>query len=65
MTNKRYMINDDPASAEDIICLAKTLSANYGSDGVFTTSEGAKILRDNGYKVNRNPLFSEDIESKQ
>ena len=51
MREKKYTIDDEPASALDIIKKAKELDYRYGRDGFCLTSEAAQVLRDNGYVV--------------
>ena len=54
---KPYLIDGEPADMDDIIDLAK----KHGYEGygiVFTTSAAARVLRENGYKVEENTLNS-------
>ena len=48
---KKYLIDDAPASARDIIQAAKALDPNYGRDGLLSTSGAAAVLRRNGHTV--------------
>jgi hypothetical protein len=54
MSDKNFLIDDEPSSARDIIKLAKEYNSSYGSDGLCTTSEGANILRLAGHTVKDN-----------
>lgn len=58
MNEKQYMIDDEPASANDIIRTAKELDPDYGSDGFCQTSVAAEILRRNGLTVWDNPDYT-------
>ena len=58
MNEKKYLIDDEPASARDIINKAKTLYDEYGAGGFCTTSGAAQILRQHGYCVSENPDYS-------
>lgn len=48
---KKYHIDNVPVSASDIVEKAQMYSTEYGEDGIFLTSEAAKILRENGHVV--------------
>ena len=48
---KRYLINEVPASERDIAELAKQFSDQINSDELFTTSTGHRILENSGYHV--------------
>lgn len=50
---KQYLIDDMPASAEDIIDLAKKLGYE-GMEGFYFTSQAAQVLRANGHTVEKN-----------
>lgn len=58
MNKKKYMINDESASANDIIRKAKELDSSYGQDGLCQTSVAAAILRQHGYKIEHNKEIS-------
>ena len=58
MNEKQYMIDDEPASANDIIRKAKELDTDYGSDGICQTSVAAGVLRRNGHTVGHNPDYA-------
>ena len=58
MDEKRYLIDDEPASAQDIIRRAKELDDDYGSDGIYQTSFAARILRLNGNVIKDNPNYT-------
>jgi hypothetical protein len=58
MNEKQYMIDDEPASANDIIRAAKELDADYGADGFCQTSVAAGVLRRNGHTVGNNPNYT-------
>ena len=52
MDEKKYLINNEPASARDIIDKALRLDPLYGhEDGICFVSVAAEILRRNGYTV--------------
>ncbi len=51
MNEKKYHIDNVPASASDIVEKAMYYSSEYGSDGIYLTSEAAKILREYGHIV--------------
>jgi len=51
MNEKKYFINDEPASANDIIELAKELDCQFADSHFYRTSVAAKILRDKGYSI--------------
>jgi len=53
MNKKKYLIDEEPASANDIINLAKKLDPNYGADGIYMTSAAAMVLRNNGHTVSQ------------
>ena len=55
MNKKEYMIDDEPASARDIIMAAKELDSSYGSDGICQTSVAASVLRQHGHTIGDNP----------
>lgn len=57
MTEKKYMIDNDPASARDIILMAKEYDCGFGSDGFCQTSVAAFILRQYGHTVEENPNY--------
>ena len=57
--DKKYLIDNEPASAMDIINRAKELDASYGRDGLSMTSTAATVLRNNGHKVEENPSFAQ------
>ena len=48
---KKYHIDNIPASATDIVEKAQMYSKEYGEDGIYLTSEAAKILRGHGHTV--------------
>ena len=58
MNEKQYMIDDKPASANDIIRTAKELDADYGADGFCQTSVAAGVLRRHGHTVGNNPDYT-------
>ena len=60
MNEKQYLINDEPASARDIIHLADELDDNFKNDWLKQTSVAANILRKNGYIVKENKLTGEE-----
>ena len=51
MHKKQYLLDNEPASAFDLITLASSLDRNFGSDGLKCSSEAANILRRNGHTV--------------
>ncbi|MFA6069770.1 MAG: hypothetical protein WC810_14400 [Janthinobacterium sp.] len=54
MKDKMYMIDGEPASAEDIITMARNYDSNYDESGFYQTSVGAGILRKHGHTVSKN-----------
>ena len=56
MNEKKYLIDNEPASANDIIAAAKDIDGSFGSDGIYTTSKAAAILRANGHRVGVAPM---------
>ena len=56
----RYLLDGEPASADDLINRASRLDASYGRDGFKWTSHAARILRDHGHVVEANPNFKEE-----
>lgn len=48
---KKYSIDGEPASARDLIHAAEALDAEFGADGLTSTSQAARILRDHGHEV--------------
>jgi hypothetical protein len=63
MNEKKYMIDDEPASANDIIRKAKELDTDYGSDGFCQTSVAADVLQRNGFSVWHNPDYTPNAGS--
>ena len=60
MNEKKYLLDDSPASARDIIESAASIDDNFADSFVKSTSEAAAILRANGNVVTENPNFKED-----
>lgn len=60
MDEKKYMIDNEPASATDIIRKAAKLDPDYGEGGICLTSIASGILRRHGHTVGRNPDYAED-----
>jgi len=58
MNEKQYLIDGEPASANDIIRAAKELDSDYGADGICQTSVAAGILRRNGHTMGNNPAYT-------
>jgi len=61
MDEKKYMIGDDPASANDIIRLARNYDVDFANDWLQTTSRAAEILRENGFRVWNNPEYVQAV----
>lgn len=57
MDEKKYMIGDDPASANDIIRLARNYDVDFANDWLQTTSRAAEILREHGFSIRENPEY--------
>jgi hypothetical protein len=57
MNEKKYLIDDNPASARDIINKAKEVDPEYGAEGFCTTSGAAQVLEEHGYSVSENPNY--------
>lgn len=51
MKEETYHIDNEPASASDIIKRARELDEDFDRSGFFQTSVGAGILRRNGHTV--------------
>ena len=51
MNEKIYLLDNEPASARDLINRAKQLSDSFRQSCICTTSEASGILRENGYEV--------------
>ena len=51
MNEKKYLIDDEPSSAKDIIKKATEYDANFSSNPIKQTSVAAGILRDYGISV--------------
>ena len=49
-----YMLDGEPISANGVIIKAILLDYTYANDGLHTTSEAARILREHGYTVEKN-----------
>lgn len=64
MNEKKYMIDSEPASANDLINAAKDLDCDYGRDGFFTTSGATKVLRDNGHTVGYNHEYKNSANTE-
>lgn len=61
MIEKPYLIDNEPASANDIFELAKV----YGYDpDIKFTSQAAHVLRQNNHTVENNPDWKEKQNSK-
>jgi hypothetical protein len=52
MKDKKYFIDNEPASAEDIINMARDLDSQFDESHFYQTSVAANILRQNGHIVN-------------
>lgn len=50
-TEKKYHIDFEPASADDIITAAREIDSDYDESTIHQTSVAAGILRKNGQKV--------------
>ena len=50
---KKYHIDNEPASARDIIKMARGLSEPFDNDWLQQTSVAAGILRENGHEVGK------------
>jgi len=59
MEKLQYRIDEEPASANDIIKMARELDSEYDESSFYQTSVGAGILRKHGHKVDKNPDFVE------
>ena len=60
---KQYLIDDEPASANDIIRMARKYGYQ-GMEGFFFTSQAAQVLRDNGHTVSENNNFRQQPSGK-
>jgi len=65
MNDKKYLIDDEPASGYDIIKLAREIDNEFGQDGLCQTSVAAGILRRGGYQVGNNPEWEEATDEKE
>lgn len=52
--DKKYLVNDRPVSASELIREAACLDADFDADWFKPTSVAAQILRDNGYTIREN-----------
>lgn len=59
MKNKKYRIDGEPASADDILRMAENYSEKFANDWLKMTSVAAGILRENGHVVDHNPEYTE------
>lgn len=57
METKQYRIDEEPASANDIIKMARELDSEYDESNFYQTSVGAGILRKHGHTVDKNPNY--------
>lgn len=57
---KPYLVDDNPASARELIQLARDVSPRYyhSVDRIYFTSQAAGILRDEGFTVSENPEYT-------
>jgi len=53
MDEKKYLIDNEPASARDIIELAKEYNEDFRDSFIKQTSIAAEILRDAGHKIGK------------
>lgn len=51
---KPYLLDGQPATAREVINQAEVFGY-AGTDGLFLTSEAAKICRQHGWRVEENP----------
>jgi len=51
MNMKKYQIDNEPASAKDIINEARAIDEEFDNSNFYQTSVAANILRKNGHKV--------------
>lgn len=51
MSDKPYLVDDEPFSARELIQLACKLDKEFAKDWLKRTSVAASILRENGYTV--------------
>jgi hypothetical protein len=58
-TAKKYRIDGEPASADDIFDHASALYSGFGRGGVRFLSDAAQILREHGHVVDYNPDYVE------
>lgn len=61
---KKYLVDGEPASANDIFKMAGELDDNYTSGGMCFLSDAAEILRKNGCVVKNNAKFDEQEPNK-
>ena len=51
---KRYLLDDEPVTASQLMAAAASIDAKFQSDWLKTTSLAAAILRENGQTVELN-----------
>lgn len=56
-SEKQYLMNGEPASANDLIEEASACCEKFNRDWLKSTSRAASILRKNGYTVSYNPDY--------
>lgn len=54
MEKKQYKIDDEPASAEDIINMARLIDVQFDNSHFYQTSVAADIIRRHGHIVDYN-----------
>ena len=65
MNEKKYHIDNEPASARDVILKAKEYSEEFASSEIYQSSIAADILRKNGHTVGSiDEIKKEKVEKK-
>lgn len=62
-TDKQYMIDNEPVSADELIKRAKDIGYDGDAYGVFYTSGSARVLREHGHTVEKNPDYKKEKNS--
>ena len=62
MNEKKYLMDQKPVSAREIIKEARTIDSEFDESHFYQTSVAARILRNNGYEVGNNLKWTEQKE---
>lgn len=62
MDELKYLLDDEPISARNLIKLAGVLDQNFANDWLRQTSVAASIIRNHGYTVCENPDYRPNVK---